>query len=212
MGLLRRLIWGEVPGDLGFIAQRRVIVGQEEGCSRTVSTPHFPPAAPTGAAGAGVRSICQGLGATSLWDRGLGPGSALLPGGEPHVLEGWWEKESTPSCLHLAVNPRKSPHTAPGGGEDCFPDTPKTGAGSQGPSLELFCLQENRKASTPEEAKSTSRQLSPLNQKPTTGLARIAVTVLSSKRDALAAQTEGWMDRQQLRSGWRWRLLAYFQS
>lgn len=81
--------------------------------------PHSPPAAPTGAAGAGVWSICRGLGATGLWDRGLGPGSALLPGGEPHVLEGWWEKESTPSCLHLAVNPRKSPHTAPRGGDDC---------------------------------------------------------------------------------------------
>lgn len=35
------------------------------------------------------------------------------------MLEGSWEKESTPSCLHLAVNPGKSPHTAPGGGEDC---------------------------------------------------------------------------------------------
>ena len=45
------------------------------------------------APGAGVWSICRGLGATGLWDRGLGPGSALLPGGEPHVLEGWWEKE-----------------------------------------------------------------------------------------------------------------------
>lgn len=35
------------------------------------------------------------------------------------MLEGSWEKESTPSCLHLAVNPGKSPHTAPGSGEDC---------------------------------------------------------------------------------------------
>ena len=121
MGLLRRLIRGEVPGDLGFIAQRMVIVmGQEEGCGRTVSTPPLSTCRPyRSCRGRCLVHMPRAGGHRPLGYRGLGPGSALLPGGEPHVLEGWWEKESTPSCLHLAVNPRKSPHTAPGGGEDC---------------------------------------------------------------------------------------------
>lgn len=121
MGLLRRLIWGEVPGNLGFIAQRMVIVmGQEKGCSRMVSTPPLSTCRPQRSCrGRCLIHLPRAEGHQPLgW--GLGPGSALLPGGETCVLEGWWEKESTPSCLHRAGNPGKSPHTAPGGGKDCI--------------------------------------------------------------------------------------------
>lgn len=89
---------GGGPGDLGFMAQRMVIVmGQEEGCSRTVSTPtlHLLPHR-------SCRGRClihpPGWGPPAFWDRGLGPGSALQPGGEPHVLGGSWEKKAPPAA------------------------------------------------------------------------------------------------------------------
>lgn len=108
--------------------------------------------------------------------------------------------------------PGKEPSHCPDSRGDCVSLThPRRGQEIRGPSLELFCLPENRKATT-SRRKVYIRQLSPLNQKPTTGLARIAATVLSKQRRSLAAQTRGQMDRQQLRSGWRWRLLLCFQS